>query len=435
MRARTNSNGNAEHERKTLSLDDLPDELVLTIIKASQSIRVAGSLAATSWRYHHLATDESLWCAFYVDRFGPPVAFDYFLTEGRTWRWLYQARLPVCLTAPRSVGTALGSHYVYSGDWSGGRPHGLGLVAHLNHQTDNIAEECQRNPTVNASENRLTLPGPLLYIDGGWCQDPDDPLWWGYNDNMYRGEWQSGHRHGHGVMIYAYGSQYKGNWRHGHHDGFGIQVYDKGDRYEGEWKVGIWHGRGTFYSRDGWTVDGDWQDGRCHGETTVTSLDGTWTGTTEQGYFTGIVTWAYGAGGRAWGHWGGLCFGGETLFQTHTDGSSYRGGCDRGRADGFGVLRLTDGRHYEALWLGGRLWGYGIVTYPDQSHCECLWLDNRRESQRVVAHGQSFIDSDGPCPCLACRNAGTGPEKGMDLLDWIGGDNMDLLDRVGEFRP
>ncbi|ATE82194.1 hypothetical protein psal_cds_575 [Pandoravirus salinus] len=47
------------HPPTTPSLDDLPDELVLAVIKASRSIRVAGSLAATSWRHHHLATDES----------------------------------------------------------------------------------------------------------------------------------------------------------------------------------------------------------------------------------------------------------------------------------------------------------------------------------------------------------------------------------------
>ncbi|WBR14610.1 Morn repeat protein [Pandoravirus kuranda] len=422
---------------RTLALGDLPNELVLAAIKSSRSIHVAGSLAATSWRYHHLATDESVWHAFYVDRFGLPVVFDYFLAKGRTWRWLYQARMPISQTAPNSVGTALGSRYVYSGDRSCGLPHGLGLVAHIEEETDNIAKECTSSRGT-ASEKWLVLPRPLPHTDGPRCPERVDPredaLVWGHND-IYMGEWEDGHRHGFGVMIYNGGeARYEGGWRRGLCDGFGILVYREGDRYKGEWKAGCWHGRGIFSSRDGWTVSGGWQDGRCHGETTITSSGGTWTGTTMWGDFRGIVTWEYGAGGRAWGHWNGWCFGGGTLFHTHTDGSSYRGGCDQGRAHGFGVLRLTDGRRYEAVWDEGSLWGCGIVTYLDQSQCECVWLGNRRKSRKVVAHGQSSADSGGPCPCLACRDASTASERGIDLLDWIGGDNMDLLDRVRGYR-
>nr|UMO79877.1 Morn repeat domain containing protein [Pandoravirus aubagnensis] len=109
------------------TLDDLSDELILAVVRATRSPCAAASLASTRWRYNRLALDGALWRGFCLDRFGVPAFADHFLGRGKTWRWLYQARLRARLAAPTSVGTALATFRIYSGDWVNGRMHGMGL--------------------------------------------------------------------------------------------------------------------------------------------------------------------------------------------------------------------------------------------------------------------------------------------------------------------
>jgi hypothetical protein len=88
-----------------LSLDDLPDELVLEMIGFLWSIPTVGSLAATSWRYNRLAMDDSVWRDFYLDRFGIPSKQLCLLRGDRSWRWLYRACLPVAASIGPTTGT------------------------------------------------------------------------------------------------------------------------------------------------------------------------------------------------------------------------------------------------------------------------------------------------------------------------------------------
>jgi hypothetical protein len=113
------------------SLDDLPAELVLQIIMATRSVRAVACFGATSRFCHALATDDLLWRAFYLDRFGVPSEHLHLLQTGRTWKWLYRACVPATNLAGAAVGTINTDDGTYSGDLLDGRPHGRGMAISL----------------------------------------------------------------------------------------------------------------------------------------------------------------------------------------------------------------------------------------------------------------------------------------------------------------
>ena len=52
----------------------------------------------------------------------------------------------------------------------------------------------------------------------------------------HEGQWQNGHPHGKGTMIYASGNMFKGDFRDGKQHGKGTCIFDNGDKYEGDWE-------------------------------------------------------------------------------------------------------------------------------------------------------------------------------------------------------
>nr|UMO79879.1 morn repeat domain [Pandoravirus aubagnensis] len=258
-------------------LGDLPDELVLMVIAATRSHCATGSFGPTCWRYNRLAMDDSLWRDLYLGRSGASASAERFHGKGRTWRWLYQARLPACLTAPTSVGTAVGHGYVYSGDWSDGIMHGVGLASRL------TAKSLTRLDWFSDLDpNTTAFPR--------WCPLPPSP------------------------SVRADYDVYEGELKGGRPDGFGTMTYTNGTRYEGEWKGGRRYGRGTF-------IDG-------HDDSTPTRVECEWTGNVVQDSLHGMVTPVY-PGGRVWGKWRGKHFNG-LVFHSNDNGYYYSGMCKKG---------------------------------------------------------------------------------------------------------
>eukprot|EP00297_Palpitomonas_bilix_P010175 CAMPEP_0113882090 /NCGR_PEP_ID=MMETSP0780_2-20120614/8745_1 /TAXON_ID=652834 /ORGANISM="Palpitomonas bilix" /LENGTH=289 /DNA_ID=CAMNT_0000869033 /DNA_START=127 /DNA_END=996 /DNA_ORIENTATION=+ /assembly_acc=CAM_ASM_000599 len=118
----------------------------------------------------------------------------------------------------------------------------------------------------------------------------------------YKGEWDSGKRHGHGIQIYKSGNKYEGDWqdnkRHGlgaywvisedgrlrlqfkgqwendKRGGFGTLHFNTGDVYEGEWKDGKREGAGKQYYADGSMYDGEWKEGMRWGQGVFVQTNG-----------------------------------------------------------------------------------------------------------------------------------------------------------------
>jgi hypothetical protein len=365
------------------SLDDLPDEIILGIIAATRSAHAVGSIAATSWRYNRLAMDDLVWRDLYVDRFGAPISTKHFFEVGRTWRWLYRARLPACLTASTSVGTAMGIFWCYSGDWVDGRMHGTGF-------------------SFDRSFGVSLGWFPSLYRD-----PPGFPRW--------RTEPRGGIHH----------NVYAGQWKEGHRDGFGIMTYSHSRRYEGGWKRGQRHGKGTFTS-GGRVTECEWKDDLCEGHMTVTHGDHVWTGEAAQGYFRGTVTLVY-PNGRVWGEWKPKGFVG-IVIHSGTDGSCYSGTCEKGRAHGLGVLHQKDGRRYEVCWREGALDGDGTVSYADGSRWQGYWVTGDRIDGSVVAHGETSVDGGTDCGCLACLDVDGFSDSDVQPKVWPSHSYMETLD-------
>ncbi|AGO84412.1 F-box domain containing protein [Pandoravirus salinus] len=368
-----------------MSLDDLPDELVTEIIRSLRSVRAVGSLAATSWRYNRLTMDDLVWRGIYVERFGAPMSTKHFFDAKRTWRWLYRARLPACLTAPTSVGTALGASRCYSGDWVDGRMHGTGFSFAKSFGVSRLG----RFPSLDRDPAGFAR----------WRTEPRDFV---YHD-MYAGEWKEGYR-----------------------DGFGIMTYGYGEQYEGDWKRGRRYGKGT-YTRSGYVVECEWKDDLREGPMTVTYGDHVWTGDAAQGSFRGIVTLLY-PNGRVWGQWKGKHFSG-LVIHSGADGSCYSGMCEKGRAHGLGVLHQKDGRRYETCWREGVLDGDGIVSYADGSRWQGYWATGTRIDGSIVAHGNTPIDGATDCDCLACLDVDGFSDSGVEPEVWPPHSAMEAFGR------
>ncbi|WBR14615.1 Morn repeat protein [Pandoravirus kuranda] len=348
------------------TLDDLPDKLVLEIIRSLGSTHPVGALSATSSRYNRLASDDSLWRDLYLDRFGASPSGESLRAKGKTWRWLYQARLPARLAASSSVGTAVAGEHVYLGDWCDGRPHGVGISYKLGFRS---------------------LTEPQFYMD----KLPDAPAllprW--HSDPLAPG----------GHLLY------EGEWREGRPDGFGIMTYTHERRYEGRWRCGRRHGTGTFTvdwrcSTFAMRLECEWSNGACHGRAKVRHRGFTWKGNVAHGFFGGTVELMH-SRISAYGEWNDNQFDG-TITWSDARGSIYAGSCTKGRAHGFGTLKHEDGRRFEASWSDGALDGDGAVTYSDGSRWQGRWKLGERQEGAVVAHNRASAHRGADCDCLAC---------------------------------
>nr|UMO79885.1 Morn repeat domain containing protein [Pandoravirus aubagnensis] len=390
------------------TLDDLPAELVLQIIIATRSVRAVACFGAASRFCHALATDDLLWRAFYIDRFGLPADCTRLLQADRTWRWLYRACVPAANLAGAAVGTINTNDGTYSGDLLDGRPHGRGMAISLEGglfdqparltRPDHVPLKRQRTSPANYRSERSSPCDPWVYV-GDWTNGERTGIGVGEwrNGDRYQGRWHINQRYGRGRGAWQSGHIYDGYWRNGRPHGEGTMATPDGDRYEGSWAFGVPCGRGSYRCVDDRLVLGFWDTGRCLPETIVTPAGVA----TFDGADRAVMTVACNDGTRIRAvhrreYDDGTC------FCLNPDGSFYSGRYLQGNAHGHGALTLTDGRRYDGQWDANRRHGYGSMLYADGSRWEGEWRADRRHSGSTVTHGWSLPATNDLCTCTAC---------------------------------
>jgi hypothetical protein len=205
------------------TLDDVPDEILLTIVRALDSASSVACLASASRRYCDLLDDDAVWRHLCRRRFGPPL-HEGFVGAGKDWRWLYRAQShPAAKTGP-DVGAVMTPGRIYWGDTVDGLPHGYGLS--------------------------LALPTP--HRDGrGFTRRLGDDDALSETEPRHDGCWHRGRAHGYGVRVYRNGSRYRGAWEDDAHHGYGERIDSLGWHYAGLWHRGHRHGEGPCSRKDG----------------------------------------------------------------------------------------------------------------------------------------------------------------------------------------
>ncbi|AGO82705.2 F-box domain containing protein [Pandoravirus dulcis] len=306
------------------TMDDMPYEILWTIAKATDSTSAAVRLGLTCRRHSGLLGDDSLWKAFCVSHFGPPL-HEGFADAGKGWRWLYRAQAHAATAEGPDVGALMTPGRLYWGDTLDGLPHGYGLSLAL--------------PTPHRDGRALTR------------RKHDGPL--GQAAPRHDGHWQCGKPYGRGVRVYRNGSRYEGDWRDGLHHGHGERRDSVGWRYVGTWRDDKQHGSGCLVLPGGHRYDGTWVDGIYrHWDTCVA-----WDGSVYSGWWHTPIASMPGSRG-AWLANGTLTLPDGTVYVGEYDGDVVRG-----------TATWTDGRRFEGTWhswqMPAGLEGEGVMTYAN----------------------------------------------------------------------
>ncbi|CEL99360.1 unnamed protein product [Vitrella brassicaformis CCMP3155] len=281
-------------------------------------------------------------------------------------------------------------------------------------------------------------PGQMTYI-GGWTGPERGGKCIFDNQDVYVGEWVTGHADGHGVRVWDDGCRYEGQWKNGlphgrgkvtHVDGgyqdgqwgqgiltgwaderlqmvsfsiiipchmaslpvgsFGVSVHTNGNRYEGQMLNALAHGKGTFTGVDGSVFEGQWVNNVKSGHGTMTWSDGrvykgNWEFDQMSGY--GVET-SSSEGTEYKAQWlnglrdGQGCL---TYFTGPRSGDKYEGDWQQGSATGAGSMIYSNGDKYIGQWLNGLKHGYGIQQYAvDMVTYEGSWVNGKREGQGTI---------------------------------------------------
>uniref|UniRef100_A0A8D2DS65 ALS2 C-terminal like n=1 Tax=Sciurus vulgaris TaxID=55149 RepID=A0A8D2DS65_SCIVU len=168
----------------------------------------------------------------------------------------------------------------YEGEWFRGRPHGKGTLKWPNgrNHVGNFCEGLEQGFGIHlvpqAAEDKFDCY-KCHWQEGSMC---------GYgiceysSDEVYKGYFQDGLRHGFGVLDCApQGPQpfrYTGHWEKGQRSGFGIQEdSDRGERYIGMWRADQRHGPGVVVTQAGVCYQGTFQVDKMVGPGVLLSED------------------------------------------------------------------------------------------------------------------------------------------------------------------
>jgi len=203
---------------------------------------------------------------------------------------------------------------------------------------------------------------------------------------IYRGEWQNGKRHGKGEQLWPDGSVYQGHWRDDQRYGRGRWIGNDGEMYDGEWRNDQFHKRGVYISKSGVRYSGDFKEGEKHGMGKEEYTDHT----KYEGPFQHGLKEGHG-------------------MMTLNDTGVYLGDFKGGKMCGEGVLEWPDGRKYMGQFRDDKMHGVGEFTWPDgrrykgeyeydqkNGQGEFYWPDTRvykgafRDNQM---HGEGYFTS------------------------------------------
>ncbi len=228
-------------------------------------------------------------------------------------------------------------------------------------QKVNIFEKISKLMEVNLNKSIQKL-GVFKYDDSP-DEDPDSAftvIYFPEKQEIYKGQWRKGKRHGRGEQIWPDGSIYQGYWEDDMRNGRGRYVNKKGDVYEGGWKNNIIEGYGKCVYMSGDEYEGAWHKGEKHGYGMEKYKN--------QGKYSGVFKKGkkHGQGQESW-----------------PDGSEYSGEFKKNEMDGYGVLEWTDGRRYEGDWKNGKMNGQGRFLWPDGRKYFGEYLNNMKHGEGV----------------------------------------------------
>jgi hypothetical protein len=364
------------------AFDVLPDELVLSVLRALGRVGDLARFGASCQRMHALASDDHLWRSVFATLARHPPVHLCFRDFDKNWRWLcgvyrFLASNPVGGTTAATVIEPLGSGgVVYSGDIYGLLMvwHGYGraqwtrsyddLVAmldrslHIGQRPESVLSctmlcgTCkERRHAVTAASDGKAPSHPIARTAARSEILASSLI------STYEGEWVHGMRqgcglctwtcgtsydghfdrnlpHGQGECVWPDGACYRGAWVAGEMDGHGVMTTVDGARYEGDWRQGKRQGRGVYSWPNGSSYNGDWADNQKHGHGTL----------------------VYSNGDTHVGSWVNNCADGHGM-RSLTDGRRYRGEWAKGRPEGDGTATHTNGDEYWGVWHQGRLCG------------------------------------------------------------------------------
>ncbi|KAG1331828.1 putative Phosphatidylinositol 4-phosphate 5-kinase 6 [Cocos nucifera] len=159
----------------------------------------------------------------------------------------------------------------YTGQWSGGLPHGTGKYL----WTDGCMYEGEWRHGKTTGRGKFSWPSGATY-EGEFKAGFMDGIgtYTGSSGDTYRGGWSMNLKHGSGRKSYANGDYYDGDWRSGTQDGHGRYIWRNGTEYTGQWRAGLLHGKGSLVFANGNRYDGGWEDGIPCGNGTFRWADG-----------------------------------------------------------------------------------------------------------------------------------------------------------------
>nr|XP_055198763.1 ALS2 C-terminal-like protein isoform X2 [Nyctereutes procyonoides] len=168
----------------------------------------------------------------------------------------------------------------YEGEWYRGRPHGKGTLKwpdgrnHVGNFCQGLEHGFGIRLIPQASEDTFDCY-KCHWREGSMC---------GYGiceystDEVYRGYFQAGLRHGFGVLESAPQAlqpcKYTGHWERGQRSGYGIEEdSDRGERYIGMWQADQRHGPGVMVTQAGVCYQGTFQADKMVGPGVLLSED------------------------------------------------------------------------------------------------------------------------------------------------------------------
>ncbi|XP_064453073.1 ALS2 C-terminal-like protein isoform X6 [Mirounga angustirostris] len=168
----------------------------------------------------------------------------------------------------------------YEGEWCRGRPHGRGTLKWPDGR-NHVGNFCQG--LEHGFGIRLVPQGPEDRFDCYKCHWREGRMC-GYGiceygtDEVYKGYFQAGLRHGFGVLASAPRApqpcKYTGHWERGQRSGYGVEEDSaRGERYIGMWQADQRHGPGVMVTQAGVCYQGTFQADKMVGPGILLSED------------------------------------------------------------------------------------------------------------------------------------------------------------------
>lgn len=180
-----------------------------------------------------------------------------------------------------------------------------------------------------------------------------------FKDCCYSGEFNNGHLHGKGVMMYKSGRVYEGDFLDNAPEGYGEETYENGDRYAGRYRRGFKSGQGVYTYANGDVYKGEFLENRPSGKGVLTMKNGSvYTGEFKNGRCNGKGVFKYKNGDVYEGEWVNSLKHGNGVYK-YANGDVYEGQFVNGVRHGHGTMVAVNGETYIGEWALDAMSGSG----------------------------------------------------------------------------